>query len=623
MKNAKAFALLGAVAITGAANAAEITVGDPAPGVQAADIISGPGITTWSAGNTYNLLDQIYVEDGADLVIEAGVIIASQDAISTQRGSLAVSPGGQIFVQGTAENPVIMTSYSDVRTWTGASFDDNGTPGDLTDDVLLDPGDWTTGTWRPAAEEWGNLTVMGRGFISEDATPGNTATCDVDNVAAMEGLQPPTGEEFRSLYGGDNDNDDSGTINYLSLRYGGQVVALTNELNGLSMGGVGRATDVEYVEIMNNIDDGIETWGGAVNYKHFSIWNIGDDSFDVDQGWRGKAQFGLIVQGWSIDGPSQGSGIGDNMCETDGAEDSDYQPVTTASLWNMTLIGCLADGDGATAWRDGARVQYNSCIIMDCAEKVVRPDGDDGDGASGYGHNGTLTFAEVWTTDYNAAPAHVNDCAMPGMVYQAQTSGKLAQIVDTVFFRNLSSSAYDEANARGVFDAGNDNVIATFNPGSIDDNMPIVALTRALPAAGEAGGYLDGATSTTGLTMANVRVLDPRAANDAVSAVRTAPNDGFFMPVDYRGAFGPEENWLYGWGASTSFGFLVEPPVINNCPWDFDDSGDVGTSDFFALLQNWGACPAAPAPCPWDFDNSGDVGTSDFFALLQNWGACP
>jgi hypothetical protein len=194
---------------------------------------------------------------------------------------------------------------------------------------------------------------------------------------------------------------------------------------------------------------------------------------------------------------------------------------------------------------------------MDCAEKVVRPDGDDGDGASGYGHNGTL------------------------------------------------------------------NVIATFNPGSIDDNMPIVALTRALPAAGEAGGYLDGATSTTGLTMANVRVLDPRAANDAVSAVRTAPNDGFFMPVDYRGAFGPEENWLYGWGASTSFGFLVEPPVINNCPWDFDDSGDVGTSDFFALLQNWGACPAAPAPCPWDFDNSGDVGTSDFFALLQNWGACP
>jgi hypothetical protein len=59
------------------------------------------------------------------------------------------------------------------------------------------------------------------------------------------------------------------------------------------------------------------------------------------------------------------------------------------------------------------------------------------------------------------------------------------------------------------------------------------------------------------------------------------------------------------------------------CPWDFDNSGDVGTSDFFALLQNWGLCDPQPAPCPWDFDNSGDVGTSDFFTLLQNWGPCP
>jgi hypothetical protein len=80
---------------------------------------------------------------------------------------------------------------------------------------------------------------------------------------------------------------------------------------------------------MNNVDDGIEIWGGTVNLKYFSIWNIGDDSFDVDQGWRGKAQFGLIVQGYSLDA-NQGSGVGDNVFETDGAEDSDAQPVTTA-----------------------------------------------------------------------------------------------------------------------------------------------------------------------------------------------------------------------------------------------------------------------------------------------------
>jgi hypothetical protein len=65
------------------------------------------------------------------------------------------------------------------------------------------------------------------------------------------------------------------------------------------------------------------------------------------------------------------------------------------------------------------------------------------------------------------------------------------------------------------------------------------------------------------------------------------------------------------------------PGMMDPCPWDFDDSSEVGTSDFFALLQNWGACPADPDPCPWDLDDSGDVGTSDFFALLQNWGTCP
>jgi hypothetical protein len=84
---------------------------------------------------------------------------------------------------------------------------------------------------------------------------------------------------------------------------------------------------------MNNVDDGIEIWGGTVNLKYFSIWNVGDDSLDIDQGWRGKAQFGLIVQGYSLNA-SQGSGVGDNLIEIDGAEQSDWQPVTTASIYN-------------------------------------------------------------------------------------------------------------------------------------------------------------------------------------------------------------------------------------------------------------------------------------------------
>ena len=66
------------------------------------------------------------------------------------------------------------------------------------------------------------------------------------------------------------------------------MIGLANELNGLSLGGIGRETDIDHVEIMNNVDDGIEIWGGTVNLKYISIWNIGDDSFDIDEGWAAK-----------------------------------------------------------------------------------------------------------------------------------------------------------------------------------------------------------------------------------------------------------------------------------------------------------------------------------------------
>ncbi len=243
------------------------------------------------------------------------------------------------------------------------------------------------------------------------------------NEKQMEGLIAEFPGDPKVMYGGGDDDDDSGSISYLSLRYGGKVVELQNELNGLSMGGIGRETNVDHVEIINNVDDGIETWGGTVNYKYINIWNVGDDSFDVDEGWRGKAQFGLIVQGYSIDA-SQGSGVGDNCFETDGAEDSDAQPVTTAAIYNFTVVGQPIDGDHGTAWRDNARVQYHNCIWMDLGEQLVKFDGDDGDGASGYGYNGTLTWEETWTTDYTVTSHGQCWRRRSGRrLYQAQTSG--------------------------------------------------------------------------------------------------------------------------------------------------------------------------------------------------------
>ncbi|MCB9896919.1 MAG: hypothetical protein H6825_02830 [Planctomycetes bacterium] len=517
-----ALAMVGAAFIT-SAEAAEILV--------SSNISTS---TTWTANNTYNLQGQIYVLPGATLTIEAGVVVASDPG-----GSLAVSKGAKICVLGSQTDPVIMTSKADVATWAPM-------PGHPTG---KNP---KTGTWREAANEWGNLTLMGDAFISENATAGNVPTCDPDNVAAMEGLVADFPGDTKVLYGGGNDDDDSGTISYLSLRYGGKVIGLGNELNGLSLGGIGRETDIHHVDIMNNVDDGVEIWGGTACLSYFNIWNIGDDSFDIDQGFRGKVQFVLIVQGYSLDA-SQGSGVGDNCFETDGAEDSDWQPVTTTVVYNATVIGQPIDGDQGTAWRDNARVQYRNCIFMDLGEDLVKFDNVDGDGANGYGFNGTLSWADTWTTDWNAAPPTANDC--PPGTYTAQTNGKLAEIRDSVFFRNLKGGgtglvtdpAYAEATARGVFAPGNNNV---FIPGFADVDAPITSITRAAPVV------------KGGKTMLQVVSLDPRPQGPALERLDDAlkPNiffDGWYENADYRGAFAPGDTWLDQWTASYAFGFTT------------------------------------------------------------------
>ena len=479
--------------------------------------------TTWTANNVYNLQQQIYVLPGATLTIEAGTVIASTTSLG---GSLAVCKGAQIFVNGTAANPVIMTSKADTATWVA------GNP--------------HTGTYREGANEWGNLTIMGAGYISENingTTTPNTATPNAANFAPMEGLVAQFPGDTKVLYGGGNDDDDSGSISYVSIRYAGKVVGLNNELNGLSLGGIGRNTEIHHVEILNNVDDGIEIWGGTVNLKHFSIWNVGDDSLDIDQGWRGKAQFGLIVQGHSANA-AQGSGVGDNAIEMDGAENSDWQPVTTSTLYNMTVIGQPIDGDHGTAWRDGARVQIRNSIFMDLGERLVQNDNIDGDGGSGYGFNGTTTWANLWTTAYTTTST-VNAPANPAAFYTVQTSGNLCELKDSVFFRNLFASAYTEATARGVFGASNNNVTATV--------QPIVSITRGSPVV------------KGGKTMLPVLSLDPRPAADALASVASAPNDGFFTSASYRGAFAPGENWLDGWTATSAFGLTPVTSTVAYC----------------------------------------------------------
>ena len=522
-----------------------------AGGVKAAEVLVSSDITTsttWTANNVYNLQKQVFVKPGATLTIEAGTLVQSTAGLG---GSLAVCKGAKIYVNGTQSAPVIMTSTNDNLT-----------------------------SWHEGCNEWGNLTLMGDALISashykgnpvkrSDGVTENTKTPTGLNEKQMEGLTAVVGSESDVFYGGANDNDDSGSISYLSLRYGGKVIGLANELNGLSLGAIGRETDIHHVEVMNNVDDGIEIWGGTVNLSYVNIWNIGDDSFDIDEGWRGKAQFGLIVQGFSTDA-DQGSGVGDNCFETDGAEDSDAQPVTTGTIYNFTAIGQPIDGDGGTVWRDNARMQYRNCIFMDLGEKLVRPDGDDGDGAKGYGYNGTLTLAQTFATDYTytyTTPAVNAGDVLPHHMYASQTSGKLAEISDCVFYHNNHSSAYTDADSFGVRSAANHNVTASVSP--------IQALARG--AQVEKGGK----------DMVPVTYINPCAANDATTCVNTAPeNDSFFVPANYRGGFSANYNWLAGWTAVDAYG-MTDTSMNSQYDADITGDGSVDLEDFSALAESW------------------------------------
>jgi hypothetical protein len=549
--------LAGTLGLAGLASADEIFVTD--------DIATS---VVWTADNTYNLQTQIYVLPGASLTIEKGTTIATTPSANGS-GSLAVCRGAKIFALGTADEPITMTSTAD------------------------------NGTWREAANEWGNLTIMGNAYISNSFEAGNSSTFG-NNQSPMEGLVEEFPGDPKVIYGGNDDEDNSGALAYLSIRYGGRVVGLANELNGLSLGGLGRGTDIDHIEIMNNVDDGIEIWGGTVNLNYVNIWNIGDDSFDIDQGWRGSAQYGLIVQGYSLDA-SQGSGVGDNMCETDGAENSDAQPVTTAQIANFTMIG-QPDGDGATVWRDGARVQYRQCIIMDCGEKVVRPDGDDGDGSAGYGFNGTLTLAQVFNTPATVKGlpnvSGVNGSGIAGAggaayLYQAQVDGTLAGINDTVLFNNVNYSDYNTLNG------SRDNVISA--------SSPIVSITRGAPV-------LKG-----GKVMIPVTAIDPRAAGDATTSNGGNGENGFVEAAGFRGGFAADSVWLCGWSAADQFGFLATPTefcaVAEPCPADLNGDGVVSGADVGLLLSAWGTDGA-------DLNGDGVTNGADFGLLLSAFGPC-
>ena len=259
--------------------------------------------TTWTNGNIYELQGGIVVTNSATLTIQPGTLIEGQQGTGPGIGGAAlfVARDGRLVADGTALQPIVFTCK------------DNG-----------------AARFKGC---WGGISVLGNAALNDGALNSPIIT----GRATTGGCREKTAEGSANLavglalYGGCNDNDDSGIFRYIRVEYAGFRFTPTNELNGLALYGVGRGTIVDFVQIHAGLDDGLEMFGGTVNMKHIVATANSDDSFDYTEGWNGDAQF-IIVQLDSLDS--------DKGFEQDNYEfGNDFTPRATPRIYNATVIG--------------------------------------------------------------------------------------------------------------------------------------------------------------------------------------------------------------------------------------------------------------------------------------------
>ncbi|MGM0944110.1 MAG: hypothetical protein ACQEW9_02940 [Bacteroidota bacterium] len=294
---------------------------------------------TWESGKTYILGGRIVVEDGATLTIEDGVVVKGEVGTGANATALIIARGGKLNANGTATAPIIFTSIADE----------------------IEPGQIASPNLDPDLSGlWGGLIVLGR---APSSFGGDVSEIQIEGIPASD---------TNGLYGGNIADDDSGSITYISIRHGGANIGEGNEINGLTLGGVGSATVIENVEVIANQDDGIEWFGGTVNVTNALVWNSGDDALDTDQAWAGTMDNFILICG----------GETDHALEIDGPEGSFNA--------GHTLINGSVKGNPASElgdFRDGARGAFENIYFFGF------PSPADTDGRGDFSISGDKTVA--------------------------------------------------------------------------------------------------------------------------------------------------------------------------------------------------------------------------------------
>jgi len=507
--------------------------------------------TTWTSANEYVLTDIIYVR-GATLTIEPGTIIRGEpkSAGNFDPGTLVVTRTGQIDAEGNAGNPIIFTTaaldldndgriddetvdYSGVVDYASNYIDatnNNFLDEDPKGSPLFAGADFDTtagntdhiGTLGAFGDAdlgvkeyrglWGGIIVLGNAptnIMAVDTTNdvvGPTLKAsrnDLDDVfeGFIEGLDPNDIGSNDGVYGGTNPNDSSGTLKYVSIRHGGTNLAANNEINGLTMGGVGFGTLIEYVEVYCNNDDGFEWFGGTANSRYLvSLYN-NDDSFDIDEGFTGLGQFWFSLQ---IDDGTNGDHGGEhdgtngnfdnaNLTSVNGTtiggtgDQGLGVPVAFPTIYNATYVSA-GSGDQMLKFEDSFGCNYYNSVFVGAEDELINASGTDMDDRIAAGD---------------------------------------ADFVSNSIFYNINGNTGALANA------------------DLSDNASMQSIIAAN------GNLYDGTNPFATLTNSAVRAnVDPRASAATFTGLTLADTSAtFFITAGYVGAFNPTESayWTDGW----------------------------------------------------------------------------
>lgn len=490
--------------------------------------------TILTCDKTYILDNKIYVPAGKTLTIQPGTVIkGAPTGNPAAANAILVNRDGKIIASGTESCPIIFTAQADPLDGTYA---------------LTNKGQW--GGIVILGKAKNNLTTAANysaaGTTGFNGTTGSGVNGG-DGIGFIEGF---TAADARNLYGmppgQENDDDNSGVMRYVSIRHAGATVGPNNELNGLTLGSVGRGTTIENIEVISNDDDGIEPFGGTVNMKYLTLMFNNDDNFDYDQGYTGKVQFMLSVK---LDAATFSGG--DSGLEIDG-DDNKANPtlLSRPTIYNATFIGngsnvnaTLGTSGGPFAINAKEKVEgtIRSSIFANyrAGFNLVKSLGT---------RTGTVECYHNWRGLDNTGAA-----ITPTLIVECNT-----------FVGNTAGFVVGGSAANLV--AGDD---AKF---TADGN--VVAATLA-------GLDFNFAASGTTVTDQYNAVPNPLVASTCVP-----PADGFFTYANYRGAFKPGvTSWMSTWSYSA---LLDAANGLVACPTDINKDGITNTNDFLDLVGQFG-----------------------------------